>query len=104
MLASDVMATKLERDDVLRVAELAHLSLTDAEVETFARQLAAILDWVNQIQEADTAGVPPTSHIAATEAAWRDDAETPSIDRARALDGAPDPAREAGLFRVPTVR
>ena len=98
------MATKLERDEVLRVAELAHLSLTEAEVETFARQLAEILDWFNQIQEADTTGVPPTSHVAATASAWRDDAETPSLARARVLDEAPDPARDAGLFRVPTVR
>jgi aspartyl-tRNA(Asn)/glutamyl-tRNA(Gln) amidotransferase subunit C len=97
------MATKLSRPDVLRVAELAHLTLTDAEVETFARQLEDILDWVNQIQQADTDGVEPTAHASEATAAWREDAVAPSLGREDILERAPEAAAEAGLFRVPTV-
>jgi aspartyl-tRNA(Asn)/glutamyl-tRNA(Gln) amidotransferase subunit C len=97
------MATKLSRDDVLRVAALAHLTLTDAEVETFARQLAGILEWVAAIERADTAGVEPTARIGADRPVWRDDEPAPSLARDEALAGAPDADRQAGLFRVPAV-
>ena len=94
---------KLSRDDVLRVAALAHLTLTDAEVETFARQLAGILEWVAAIDQADTTGVEPTSHVGAGAAVWRQDEPAPSLARTAALDQAPDADRQAGLFRVPAV-
>ncbi len=97
------MATKLSRADVLRVAELAHLRLTDAEVETFARQLAGILDWVTAIEQADTTGVEPTAQVSTAPGAWRDDVVSASLDRTAVLDEAPDAAVDAGLFRVPTV-
>ena len=97
------MSGSLTREDVLRVAALAHLELTDAEVETFTRQLGDILHYAEQVQGVDTTGVPPTSHVLAGEAVERDDVGTPCLDRDTALASAPDAALEAGLFRVPQV-
>ncbi|HSG01433.1 MAG TPA: Asp-tRNA(Asn)/Glu-tRNA(Gln) amidotransferase subunit GatC [Vicinamibacterales bacterium] len=97
------MAAKLSRADVLRIAGLAHLTLTEAEVETFGRQLAGILDWVDEIQQADTAGVEPTSHVSRDTQIWRDDELTPSLERDDVLGSAPDADFKDGLFRVPRV-
>jgi aspartyl-tRNA(Asn)/glutamyl-tRNA(Gln) amidotransferase subunit C len=94
----------LSREDVRRVAELARLSLSDREIDLFARQLAHILAWVGEIDRADTAGVPPTSHVAGVAEAWREDREVPSLDRRTVLAAAPDADVEAGVFRVPKVR
>ena len=96
------MATKLPREDVLRVADLAHLTLTEREIESFATELSDILDWVRTVQQADTAGVEPTAR-ASTEGAAREDQPEPSIDRDEVLASAPDADRARGLFRVPTV-
>jgi len=98
------MAAKLPRDEVVRVAELAHLKLTDAEVERFGRQLADILDWVTAIQQADTDGVEPTSHASSTTRVWREDEPSASLSKDDALRSAPDADPKAGLFRVPSVR
>lgn len=97
------MSTPLGRDDVLAIARLAHLTLTDDEVELFGRQLAAILDWVHEVHQADTSGIPPTSHPLTTTTVWREDVRQPSLDRTDVLDEAPDPNRDAGLFRIPKV-
>jgi aspartyl-tRNA(Asn)/glutamyl-tRNA(Gln) amidotransferase subunit C len=97
------MADVLTRDQVLRVAALAHLELTTAEVETFTRQLGDILQYAVQVQAVDTSGVPPTSHVLAGEPLERDDLLGPSLDRDEVLAAAPDAAPDAGLFRVPRV-
>jgi aspartyl-tRNA(Asn)/glutamyl-tRNA(Gln) amidotransferase subunit C len=97
------MPDSLTREDVQRIAELASLELTEAEVETFTRQLADILTYAQQVQEIDTAGVPPTSHVTAAAPLDRPDDPRPSIPREALLDGAPEAAVEEGLFRVPRV-
>lgn len=96
------MSSKLTRDEVLRVAELARLELTDAEVERFTQQLAGILTYAGEVSRIDTTGVAPTAHVA-TAPRWREDVPGPSLDRATILDNAPDAAPAAGLFRVPKV-
>ena len=103
MLASPFMSGSLTRDDVLRVAALAHLELTESEVETFTRQLDNILHYAEQVQAVDTTGVPPTSHVLAGEPIERDDTRVPCLDREEALAAAPEASPEAGLFRVPQV-
>jgi aspartyl-tRNA(Asn)/glutamyl-tRNA(Gln) amidotransferase subunit C len=103
MLASRVMASKLTRDDVLRVATLARLELTDAEIDTFTGQLAAILDYAGEIQKIDTTGVAPTSHALGEAPAWREDTPEPSLDRHEILERAPGADQTAGLFKVPKV-
>jgi aspartyl-tRNA(Asn)/glutamyl-tRNA(Gln) amidotransferase subunit C len=97
--------------DVERIAALAHLELTAEEKDVFGRQLAGILDYAQQLQAVDTTGVPAMSHVARGEPAAGDDAQRherpdtlePSLAVEDALANAPDPAPEAGLFRVPRV-
>jgi aspartyl-tRNA(Asn)/glutamyl-tRNA(Gln) amidotransferase subunit C len=96
------MPVSLTRDDVLRIAELARLELTEDEVELFTRQLASILDYVEQIRELNTTGVPATSQVIG-QAIDREDVVGPQLSRDEALANAPDAAIEAGLFKVPRV-
>jgi len=103
MLASRLMASKLTRDEVRRVATLARLELTDAEIELFTAQLGAILDYASEIQRIDTSGVPATSHALGETGVWRNDQPVPSLDRREILDGAPYADPSAGLFKVPKV-
>ena len=88
--------------DVERVAALAQIELTQDEKQLFARQLADILHYAEQIQALDTAGVPATAHVHAVQHE-RDDEPKPSLAMEDALASAPDAAVEDGLFRVPRV-
>ncbi len=97
------MSDVLSRADVARIAELAHLELTDAEADAFTRQLGDILAYAIQVQALDTSGVPPTSHVLTGAAVDRDDVETPGVERQTAVAAAPDGDEQAGLFRVPRV-
>lgn len=96
------MSASLSQADVLRIAELARLELTQSEVELFTRQLAHILDYVEQIRALDTSGVPPTSHVV-NRPLEREDTPAQSLSRAEALANAPDAAQESGFFKVPRV-
>ncbi|HEY6016775.1 MAG TPA: Asp-tRNA(Asn)/Glu-tRNA(Gln) amidotransferase subunit GatC [Gaiellaceae bacterium] len=89
----------ISRDDVLHVARLARLELSDAEVERFQEQLSAILDAVSKVQELDLADVPPTSHPLDVVNVWRDDEPRPSLPVEQALANAPD--SQDDMFRVP---
>lgn len=89
--------------DVERIASLAQLELSDDEKQLFTRQLAGILDYAEQLQAVDTTGVPATAHVDAAHGVERDDEPRPSLSTAEALANAPDPALDAGLFRVPRV-
>jgi len=89
----------ITRDEVLHVARLARLELTDAEVEKFQEQLSAILEAVSKVAELDLAGVPPTSHPLDLVNVWADDEPRPSLSLDEAFANAP--AREGDLFRVP---
>jgi aspartyl-tRNA(Asn)/glutamyl-tRNA(Gln) amidotransferase subunit C len=90
-------------DDVDRIAELARLRLSQEERALFAKQLANILAYAEQVQEVDTQGIPPTSHAFASPESLREDQERPGLNRDEALAAAPDANRDAGLFRVPRV-
>jgi aspartyl-tRNA(Asn)/glutamyl-tRNA(Gln) amidotransferase subunit C len=103
MLASRAMAEELTREEVERIAKLAHLALTGEEIAMFTRQLGDILRYARQIQAIDTSGVPPTSHVLAGAPIERDDEILPGLDRDIVLSQAPDGAPEAGFFRVPRV-
>ena len=96
------MPSALSREEVLRIAELARLELTPAEVELFGRQLASILEYVEQIRVLDTTGVPPTSHVLNQPTDRADDPVSP-LPRHEALANAPEAAPQAGLFKVPRV-
>jgi aspartyl-tRNA(Asn)/glutamyl-tRNA(Gln) amidotransferase subunit C len=90
----------LSRDQVLHVARLARLELTDEEIERFSGELSKVLDWIEKIGELDLEGVPPTSHVIDVENALRADEPRPSLPREQALASAPDAA--LGGFRVPS--
>ena len=90
----------IERDQVLHVARLARLRLSDEEVERMAGELSQILGHVDKMYELDLEGVEPTSHVVELQNVLREDAPRPSLPRERALEQAPDVAE--GGFRVPT--
>jgi aspartyl-tRNA(Asn)/glutamyl-tRNA(Gln) amidotransferase subunit C len=91
----------LSRDQVLHVARLARLELTDEEVERFAGELSKVLEHIEKIGElGDMADVEPTSHVVAVENALRADEPRPSLPVEQALECAPDAA--LGGFRVPS--
>ncbi len=90
----------IDREQVLHVARLARLELSDEEVERMAAELSGILEHVDRISALDLEGVEPTSHVVALENVLRADEPTPSLPRERALEQAPDPAE--GAFRVPS--
>ena len=96
------MTDTFSRGDVERVAHLARLELNAEEKDLFARQLAGILAYAEQIQRVPTEGVEPTSH-AGDAAMLRDDEVQPSLPRAASLAAAPDVDAAAGLFKVPRV-
>jgi len=90
----------IDREQVLHVARLARLELSEDEVEQMATELSGILDHVDRISELDLADVEPTSHVVALENVLRPDEPVPSLPRERALEQAPDP--DEGAFRVPS--
>ena len=90
----------IDRDQVLHVARLARLALSEEEVETMATELSGILEHVDRISELDLDGVEPTSHVVELQNVLRDDVPRESLSRERALEGAPDPADDG--FRVPS--
>jgi aspartyl-tRNA(Asn)/glutamyl-tRNA(Gln) amidotransferase subunit C len=95
--------SEFSRDQVAAIAELANLELDDAESDLFARLLGDILAYAEDLQRADTTGVPPTSAVMTASGAEREDAVRPSLDVRDALANAPDAAADAGLFRVPRI-
>jgi aspartyl-tRNA(Asn)/glutamyl-tRNA(Gln) amidotransferase subunit C len=92
---------KITKEEIARVATLARLELTEAETETFAGQMDAILAYVDKLNELDTDGIVPTAHAVPMENAFREDEVRPSIGVENALANAPD--RQDGFFRVPRV-
>ena len=90
----------IDREQVLHVARLARLELTDEEVERMATELSGILDHVDRISALDLDEVEPTTHVVALENVLRADEPAPSLPRERALEQAPDAAD--GAFRVPS--
>jgi aspartyl-tRNA(Asn)/glutamyl-tRNA(Gln) amidotransferase subunit C len=96
---------KISREDVLRVAELAYLDLSDAELETYRAQVDEILEYIGKLNELDTADVEPMAQVLAddqsADATLREDVEVPCHAAAEVLKQAPDP--EPPYFRVPKV-
>lgn len=89
----------ISRDEVLHVARLARLELTDDEVERFTEQLSAILEAVAKVSELDLTDVEPTAHPLDVVNVWAEDEPRPSLSADEALANAPD--RHGGFFKVP---
>jgi aspartyl-tRNA(Asn)/glutamyl-tRNA(Gln) amidotransferase subunit C len=90
----------LSREQVLHVARLARLELTEDEQARMAEELSKVLDYMETIGELDLGDVEPTSHVVAVENALRADEPRPSLPQDVALASAPDAAD--GGFRVPS--
>ena len=90
---------RITRDEVLHVAQLARLELSDEEVERFRDQLSAILEAVSKVSELDLADVPPTSHPLEIANAWAEDLPRPCLTLDDVFANAPD--RDDDYFRSP---
>ncbi len=95
----------ITKDDVLKIAELAKLELTNQETESFTIQLDSILGYIDKLNELDTSDVEPIAHSTTasgdTGYARRDDIATESLGQQVAVANAPD--AEVGYFKVPKV-
>jgi aspartyl-tRNA(Asn)/glutamyl-tRNA(Gln) amidotransferase subunit C len=89
----------ITRDEVLHVARLARLELSDDEIERFQEQLSAILEAVGKVAELDLSEVEPTAHPLDLSNVWAADEPRPCLTVEEALANAPE--RSGNLFRVP---
>ena len=89
----------ISRDEVLHVARLARLALTDEEVERLGAQLNAILEAVGKVAELDLKDVEPTAHPLEIANTWAEDEPRPSLSLDEVFANAPD--REDDYFKVP---
>ena len=91
----------ITREDVLHIAALARLELTEAEVEEYQRQLSAVLEYFSRLQRVDTGDIPPTASVLPPRSVLRPDEPRPGLSREALLSNAPEV--EDGQFRVPPV-
>lgn len=91
----------ITKEEVRYIAELARLRFSDEEEARMAEQMSSILDYMDKLNELDTAGVPPMSHVLDLYNAFRDDEVEQRISREEALRNAPD--ADNAYIRVPKV-
>ena len=87
--------------DVEHVAKLARLELTEVEKEKYTKQLGAILDYVQQMNEVDTSDVEPMSHAIPLTNVMREDEVVYENTREELMQNAPE--KEYGFFKVPKI-
>jgi len=94
--------SKLTKADVLHVAKLAKLNLSDAEIEEFLPQLSSVINYVGELSKVNTAGVEPTSQTTGLTDVFRDDeVKESSLDQNKALSGTDKIYN--GYFKVPAI-
>lgn len=91
----------ISKEEVMKVANLARLELSEQEAENMTGQLADILGYVAKLNEVDCQNIAPTTHVLAIENAFRNDEVKPSLPREEALANAPLENGEA--FVVPRI-
>jgi aspartyl-tRNA(Asn)/glutamyl-tRNA(Gln) amidotransferase subunit C len=91
----------LDEATVARIARLARIAVPADELEPLAGELSRILEWIEQLNEVDTEGVPPMTSVAAMKLAWRADRVTDGGRPEDILANAPE--RQDGYFVVPKV-
>ena len=92
---------KLSRDEVLHIAALAKLGVTETDVESLREQLSNILEHFEALQKLDTTQVPPTAQSIALQNVLRQDEIAPSLSSEEVLSNAPQ--REDDFFKVKIV-
>lgn len=91
----------INREEVLRIAKLAKLKLSEKEVQLFQEQLGEILEYFQKLSEVDTENVEPLKHVIKAENVFREDEPQDSISPEEALKNAPQ--RRDDYFEVPKV-
>ena len=92
---------KLSREEVLHIARLARLGLTETDVDRFSEQLSNILENFEILQQVDTSGIPPTTQSISLQNVMRDDEIAPSLPPGDVLANAP--RKEGDCFRVRAI-
>ncbi|GAJ98387.1 MULTISPECIES: Asp-tRNA(Asn)/Glu-tRNA(Gln) amidotransferase subunit GatC [Geomicrobium] len=93
--------SKITKEQVEHVADLARLSFTEAEIEDFTNQMSKVIDYAEVLNELDTENVEPTTHVMDVRNVLREDNVKPSLQREEALKNAPK--QKDGQFEVPSV-
>ncbi|NIK11662.1 Asp-tRNA(Asn)/Glu-tRNA(Gln) amidotransferase subunit GatC [Alkalibacillus almallahensis] len=93
--------SKISKDQVKHVADLARLAISEKEAEKYSEQLSAIIDFSEQLNELDTTNVEPTTHVLDMKNVMRADEPKDWISKEDALKNAPD--QKDGQFRVPSI-
>lgn len=92
---------RITREEVVQIAALARLALTDAEIALFQKQLTAILDYAASLQRLETGAIPPTTTVLPLHTVLREDIPGQTLPQAEALCNAPQ--TQAGYFLVPPI-
>ncbi len=93
----------LTRAQVIHIAELAKLTLTEDEIDKMTQQLSAILDHAARLQEIDTTAIPPTASVVPLQNVMRTDRVEASLPREDVLANAPDTDAKNEFFRVKAI-
>lgn len=93
----------LTRQDVIHIAELAKLELSEAEIERMTGQLSAILDYAERLNQLDTDAIAPTASVIPNQNIMRPDVVTPSLSREQVLQNAPDTDANREFLRVRAI-
>lgn len=93
--------SRIQEEQVKHVANLARLAITDEEAKMFTEQLDAIITFAEQLNELDTTGVKPTTHVLDMKNVLREDKATKGLPIEDVLKNAPD--HEDGQIRVPSI-
>lgn len=91
----------LTKEEVQHVAHLARLAMTEEETEKYQKELNELIDLAKKLNEVDTEGVKPTTHVLHVQNVFREDKRRPSPDLDKALKNAPE--HQDGQFKVPSV-
>jgi len=95
------MSKEIDSDRVRHIGKLSRIELAEEELETFSRQLGAILEYFDKLQELETVDVEPMAHAVEISNVLADDVVGPSLPADRALANAPQ--RDGDFFKVPKV-
>ncbi len=100
-LNQEFLKVKFNREEILHVAHLARLNLSEEEIEGYQGQLNDILGYISDLENVEASGVQPTTHVHRLSNAFREDKTSPFISRKEALSNAPK--EEEGSFVVPRI-
>lgn len=95
------LMAKITKEQVERIADLAHLAVTEEEVAMYTEQLQSIVTFANQLSELNTDDVKATTHVLHETNVMREDIPKQSITQEEALKNAPD--KKDGYFKVPSI-